>query len=186
MPWQQDHYEPLPTEGGHVDFAPRNDLQIELLKYLVAKLGRASYDTILSGKGLVHIYKFLIASGNGESSQAIDNEMQSSDSASVISYYGINEIDATAEQTLELFISIYGAQAGNLALTAMATGGIYIAGGIAPKIIERLNSDTFMNAFLDKAPMTKVMEKIPVRVIMNENVGLLGAVEVAIRTMASG
>ncbi len=181
--WQGHHYEVLPSEGGHADFAPRNDIEIALLDYLRHTLRWHTWEYVVSGMGLVNIYNFLCEYHERPIAASIQQAwQQEEDKAAVISRFALNVQDATAVDALALFVSIYGAQAGNFALTALAQGGVYIAGGIAPKIISKLQDGAFMHAFLDKyAPMQSLLEAMPVHVVMNEQVGLLGAAMVASR-----
>lgn len=173
--WQQDHYEVLPSESGHADFAPRNELQIELLRYLMQRDGRAFYDQIVSGPGLVNIYDFLSTRQPAAASAALRQAMQGSDAAAAITEFASREQDSLALAALDLFITLYGAWAGSLALITQSRGGVYVAGGIAPKIIERLKAGGFMCAFLDQGVMTPVVEAMPVQVVLNAQVGLVGA-----------
>ncbi|MCR4345644.1 MAG: glucokinase [Sulfuricaulis sp.] len=174
--WLQDHYEPIATEGGHANFAPTNELQIELTRHLLKDAGRTSWELVLSGHGLVELYGFLKARGKTPESPLVVRMMQIDDPAAVITKAALEQNDPLANQALDLFVDIYGAQAGNLALTAGATGGVYIAGGIAPKIISRLTDGRFMRAFLNKGKMKKYVADIPVRVAIKPEVGLIGAV----------
>lgn len=173
--WQGDHYETIATEGGHVEFGPTDDLQLELARYLLKTEGHSSYELILSGHGLVRLYGFLRAHGVASESPEVAQSMRAGDAAAVITQAAMDSLDPLASQTLDLFVRIYGAQAGNLALTAGATGGVYIAGGIAPKILEKVREGGFLRAFRNKANMSHYVERIPVRVVVNESVGLLGA-----------
>ncbi len=179
--WNRDHYEPVATEGGHANFAPVNESQIELTRYLLKTVGRASWELILSGHGLVRLYTFFKERGEFPETPALSAAMKNGDAAAAITKAALERNDPLANQTLDLFVDIYGAQAGNLALTAGATGGVYVAGGIAPKIISRLTDGRFMRAFLNKSKMKSYVEVIPVQVVMNPNVGLMGAVQVASR-----
>ncbi len=179
--WAGDHYEAIPTEGGHAEFGPTDALQLELARYLLDTEGHASYELILSGHGLVRLYRFLRAQGVAPESPAVAQAMQAGDAAAAITHAALNTGDALAGAALALFVQIYGAQAGNLALTAGATGGVYVAGGIAPKIIDTLRAGAFMRAFRNKANMSHYVAAIPVRVVMNETVGLLGAALAASR-----
>jgi glucokinase len=178
--WNKDHYVPVATEGGHANFAPTNDLQIELTRHLLKNAGRTSWELVLSGHGLVELYGFLKGRGNTPESPSVARMMQNSDPAAAITRAALEQNDALANQTLDLFVDIYGAQAGNLALTAGATGGVYIAGGIAPKIISRLTDGRFMRAFRSKGKMSPYVEEIPVQVVTRPEVGLIGAVLAAI------
>jgi glucokinase len=179
--WQQDHYEAIATEGGHADFGPTDELQIDLARYLFRTAGQASYELILSGPGLVRLYLFLRARSEAPETPAVAAAMKSGDPAAAITQAALALNDPLANNTLDLFVSIYGAQAGNLALMAGATGGVYIAGGIAPKIISRLADGRFLRAFLNKGNMSSYVRTIPVQVIMNPEAGLAGAVQAARR-----
>ncbi len=169
----------IATEGGHVDFAPTDSLQDELLRQLRERHARVSYEHLLSGAGLLRLYEFLRARGTAPESAAVAQAMRSDEAAAVISRHGLAGSDALCGQTLELFVQIYGAQAGSLALTAGATGGIYVAGGIAPRILPRLTDGRFMSAFCAKGRMRPLLESIPVRVVINPAVGLIGAAHCA-------
>lgn len=179
--WQRDHYEPVATEGGHANFAPVNELQIELARYLLQTAGRTSWELVLSGHGLVRLYGFLRQQGVAPESAAMAQAMRGGDPAAAITQAALEQHDALANRTLDLFVDIYGAQAGNLALTAGARGGVYIAGGIAPKIISRLTDGRFLRAFLGKGKMSPYVEAIPLRVVINPEVGLIGAALAAMR-----
>lgn len=162
----------LPGEGGHVDFAPRSAMQHALLDYLLQQTARVSVEMLLSGPGLERIYEFICFQHD------IDPDSARRSAAS-ISSTALMGMDPLAVKTLELFVEIYGAQAGNLALTSMATGGVFIAGGIAPKILSLLDSEHFLNAFCDKPPMNELLQSMPIRVVLNTRCGLLGAEQVA-------
>lgn len=171
--WQNDHYAVLSTEGGHVDFAPVNEAQIALWRTLHAQYGHVSYERLLSGQGLVDIFNHLAA--DAQPTPALRDAMQSADPAAAISEFGLSQRDATACATLDLFIDIYGQQAGNLALTTLAEGGVYIAGGIAPKLIQKLKAGEFIQAFRAKGRYHDWLARLQVAVVMNPKVGLLGA-----------
>jgi glucokinase len=173
--WDRDHYEPIATEGGHASFGPNDELEIELARYLLKTCGRASYERVLSGHGLVRLYAFLKARGETPESAALAQAMRKDDPAAAITRAALEGNDRLANQALDLFVDIYGAQAGNLALTAGATGGVYIAGGIAPKIIARLTDGRFMRAFCNKGKMTPYVTAVPVQVVTNARAGLIGA-----------
>lgn len=182
MYWQGDHYNILPSEGGHSSFAPVDDGQIALLQYLKQENEHVTYEHVLSGRGLCNIYDYLRDSGVHQEAEELRADMQSDDPAAVISRYAMEEYNPLAVAALDMFCRIYGAQAGNLALTCLATGGVYIAGGIAPKIIKKLQDDTFINAFRDKNKMSHLLEAMPVRVVLNPQVGVRGAALVASRS----
>jgi len=181
MFWDGRLHQVFACEGGHADFGPRNDLEVEMLRYLFAKFGRVSYERVLSGPGLVNIYHFLRDTRHGEEPAWLAEEFSSGrDAAAVISAAGLTGKSALCEHALEMFVSIYGAEAGNLALKIFATGGVFISGGIAPKILPKLKTRTFRDAFVDKGRMRPLMEAMPVHVIVNENTGLLGAARCAV------
>jgi glucokinase len=180
MFWDGCQHHVFACEGGHTDFGPRNDLETELLKYLLAKFGRVSYERVLSGPGLVNIYSFLRDTGRGEEPKWLAEKLVIGDPAATISIAALSGQSSLCEQALDMFVSIYGAEAGNLALKVLATGGVFISGGIAPKILPRLKDGKFEQAFLDKGRMRPLLEATPVRVIVNENTGLLGAARCAV------
>jgi glucokinase len=179
--WNGDHYAPIATEGGHANFAPANELQVELARYLLKAVGRTSWELVLSGHGIVELYAFLKHRGTVAESEEVARVMHGDDPAAAITHAAMVGNDPLASQALDLFVDIYGAQAGNLALTAGATGGVYIAGGIAPKIISRLTDGRFMRAFCSKGKMSSYVETIPVQVVTNPEVGLIGAALAATR-----
>jgi glucokinase len=178
---QQQYYEAFPTEGGHVDFAPTDEEQVALWRYLRRRFERVSCERIVSGPGLVDVYAFFREQGDLPESPRLADEMQQGNPATVISRAALTYGDPLARRALDLFVRVYGAQAGNLALSVLARGGLYIAGGIAPKIIDKLRDGGFMRAFLAKGRMASLLESVPVSVVMNENVGLLGATLAAVR-----
>jgi glucokinase len=177
--WQAGRYIALPSEGGHVDFAPTDLAQVNLMRYLQARNGHVSYERILSGSGLVTLLDYVQESGLAAVTPALQQAMTTTDPAAAISEFGLDGRDPAAVYALDLFVAIYGAQAGNLALTLLPRGGLYVAGGIAPKIIQRLQRGSFMQAFNDKGRFESLLRTIPVQVVMNPKVGLMGAVEVA-------
>jgi glucokinase len=172
----------LPSEGGHADFAPHDDAEWGLFQYLRARYGHVSWERVLSGNGLVDIYRYLVSRGDVAPHPEVAQEMRAAeDPAAVVSRHGLEGTDPLAERALGLFAQAYGAQAGNLALGVFATGGVYVAGGIAPQVLAKLQDGTFMGAFLGKGRLSDVLARIPVRVIVNPRVGLLGAAEEAAR-----
>jgi glucokinase len=173
--WDGTAHRPLPTEGGHADFAPRNELETDLLLYLRAEYGRVSYERVLSGPGLRNIYRFLRDSRHLAESPEVAAVMTQGDAAAAISRAALAGNCPLCEQALDLFVSLYGAEAGNLALRSLATGGVYIGGGIAPKIIDQIKGPAFMLAFAAKGRLSPLLETIPVRVILNDRTALLGA-----------
>jgi glucokinase len=174
--WDGKQYVPSPSEGGHAEFGPRNRIEMELFNYLSDRFDHVSYERVLSGEGLFHIYQFLKDSKRfGLEPAWLSEKMQADDPAEVISGMARLRKNRLCVKTLDLFTSIYGAAAGNLALQVMAVGGVYIGGGIAPKIIWKLKDGTFMKAFKDKGRLARIVAHIPVRVIMSERTALLGA-----------
>ncbi len=173
--WDGTTHRPLPGEGGHADFAPRNELETELLLYLRAAHGRVSTERVVSGPGLLNIYQFLRDARHEPETPAIAEEMRRGDPAAAITRGALSGDCPLCGQVLDLFVSLYGAEAGNMALRVLATGGVYLGGGIAPKIIERLKGPGFMLAFIAKGRLSPRLATIPVRVILNERTALLGA-----------
>jgi glucokinase len=172
-------YHPFPSEGGHADFAPRNELEIELLRHLMGRFGRVSYERVLSGPGLFNIYQFLRDTGRGQEPAWLAEQIGQGDPSAEITKSALEGKAEISVQALDIFVSIYGAEAGNLALKIVATGGVFIGGGIAPKIVSKLKAPAFMDAFSDKGRMSPLLRDIPVRVITNDKTALLGAGRVA-------
>ncbi|MHA7839971.1 MAG: glucokinase [bacterium] len=168
------------SEGGHVDFAPRNEREIELLSFLLKRHEHVSAERVLSGNGLETIYRSLVARSPGEESKEVADRLVREEAPAVISELALNGKDPLCVEALDLFASVYGAQAGNLALLVQATGGVYIAGGIAPRILAKLRDGTFIRSFRAKGRVSGLLEKIPVSVITRENAGLLGAAVLAL------
>lgn len=177
--WDGRHHRPFACEGGHASFAPANDLQCELLVHLRRSYDHISWERVLSGPGLLAVYGFLRDSGRGEEPPWLAEEMRREDPPSIIGRAAQEGRSALCARALDLFVSLYGAEAGNLALKLMATGGVYVGGGIAPKILDRLKGRGFMEAFLAKGRMRPLLERMPVRVILNERAALLGAARCA-------
>lgn len=171
------------SEGGHVDLAARSPLEDRLVAYLRRRHGRASYERALSGPGLVEIYRFLVESGWAAERPDTRSALEEAgdDAPAVVSARALEGVDELCVRALDLFASIYGAQAGNLALLVQARGGVYVAGGIAPRILEKLVDGTFMRAFRAKGRFADFTEEIPVRVVVNEDAGLIGAAAAAAR-----
>lgn len=181
MVWQ-GNYEAMPSEGSHADFAPVDALQVRLLDYLMTRYDHVSYERLVSGPGLVNIYEFLRDSEKvALESPELRQAMSQGDPAAAISQFALERRDRLASGALDLFVSVYGAEAGNLALKVLARGGVYVAGGIAPKILEKLEDGAFMRAFAAKGRFAALLSSIPVYVVLNAKVGLLGAALVASR-----
>jgi glucokinase len=179
--WDGKRYNVCPSEGGHVEFGPQSLLETGLLEHLRRRFGHVSYERILSGSGLAHIQEFLVASGVEKATPEVAKAIEHEDPAAVVSKHGLARTDASCVRALDMFASIYGAQAGNLALTLLASGGVYLAGGIAPRIISKLQEGGFLRAFREKGRLSPLLERMPVSVIMNTRVGLLGAASLAAR-----
>lgn len=176
--WDGARYQPIPSEGGHADFGPNSDQEIELLRHLRTTYLHVSYERVLSGAGLHAIYEFLRDSKKIEPTWLAER-LKVMDPPAAIAEAGLKKQAEIAVQALDLFASIYGAEAGNLALKAMTLSGVYLAGGIAPKMLAKLKDGTFMRAFTAKGRYKRLLSTIPVRVIMNEKAAILGAAAVA-------
>jgi glucokinase len=191
---QGNQYQVFPSEGGHTDFAPRNELEFQLLKYLLDKhdIQRASVERVVSGLGIVSIYQFLrdakLATESPEIAQVVRHweqeagqQEKSVDPGAVIGSAALAKSDRLSEQTMQIFVEAYGAEAGNLALKLLPYGGLYIAGGIAPKILPLMQNGSFLLNFSQKGRMRSLLEEIPVHIILNQQVGLIGAAVCAAR-----
>ena len=185
--WDGRNHHPLASEGGHTDFAPRTDQEIALLQYLRKHFnGHVSYERILSGPGFENIYEFLRDTRSAPESQAVAAELAAArnihaDASPIITQHGLQGTDPLSVATLDLFCEIYGAAAGNLALLSVSIGGVFIGGGIAPKILPALKKPGFMRAFSDKGRFNDLVRSIPVYVALNPNTGLQGAAHYALR-----
>lgn len=179
--WDGKAHIPFACEGGHSDFAPRNEWESELLLYLRPKFGRVSYERVLSGNGQQLLYEFLRDVKGFKETPFLAKKMLSGNPSAVITQAGLARKCELCVTALSLYASLYGAEAGNLALKMMATGGVYIGGGIAPKIIQKLKEPAFIESFVSKGRMRDLLRSIPVRVILNEQTALLGAACVATR-----
>jgi glucokinase len=174
--WDGKHHMPMASEGGHSDFAARNEMEIDLLRYLQRTLhGRVSWERVVSGIGLKNIYSFLRDDKGLEEPRWLRERMQTEDPNAVIGELGEAGASELCAKTLDMFISAYGAEAGNLGLKVLSVGGVYLGGGIAPKILKSLGDGRFMKAFTDKGRLSNVLEAAPVRVILDSRAALLGA-----------
>lgn len=172
--WDGTKYQPMPSEGGHADFAPNSDIEIGLLRHVRTQYLHVSYERVLSGPGLHAIYEFLRDTKKNEPTWLAE-KIKAGDPAAEIAVAGLKGQAEIAEQTLDLFASIYGAEAGNLALKAMAVNGVYLGGGAAPKLLSKLKDGTFMKAFINKGRYKRLMSNIPVHIVMNQQAALIGA-----------
>ncbi|MGD9022420.1 MAG: glucokinase [Deltaproteobacteria bacterium] len=173
--WHMGLYTPVPSEGGHSDFAPQNDHEMALWQYLHVRVGHVSVERVLSGPGLFIIYCWLKFTGQHPEPEWLAKEMNKDDPARVISEAALVKKDPLCVKALDLFVSILGAAAGNLALTGLTRGGMYLGGGIVPKVLPKLQEGSFMNAFVNKGRFRPLLEQTPVRVILNDKAALLGA-----------
>jgi glucokinase len=177
LAWNGRIHVPYPSEGGHTDFGPRNDDEIELLRFLQRKYnGRISYERVVSGMGLTNIYEFLRDNRGMEEPKWLANKLaEAHDQNRVITEMALTAKSEICAKALDMMVSIYGAEAGNLALKVLSVGGLYVGGGIAPKILEKLKDGTFIKAFQDKGRLSQLLINMPVRVILDSRAALLGA-----------
>jgi glucokinase len=175
--WNGRMHVPYPSEGGHADFAPRNEDEIDLLRFLKQKYnGRISFERVVSGMGLTGIYEFLRdVRGVEEPVWLAQKIAEVEDPNSVITEMGLAARSEICEKALDMFVSAYGAEAGNLALKVLSVGGLYVGGGIAPRILEKLKDGTFIKSFTDKGRLSQLLINMPVRVILDSRAALLGA-----------
>ncbi len=177
--WDGREHRPFACEGGHTDFGPRDDKEIDLLRYLRKIYGHVSYERVISGPGLYHLYQFLIASGREKPSNELQHEMTLKDPPAVISEYGQQGRDPACSHAVDWFISLYGAETGNLALKLLALGGVYVGGKVAKIMLEKIKEGGFVKSFLDKGRFSPLLKTITVRLVLNEDTSLLGAAEYA-------
>ncbi|HEX4439928.1 MAG TPA: glucokinase [Thermoanaerobaculia bacterium] len=163
------------SEGGHVDFGPRSAAEDGLVDFLRRRFGRATRDRILSGGGLALIYEYLKSTRAARENAAVAAAFRSEDHAAVISRFALARSDRLCRLALDMFVSIYGSEAGNIALQYRATGGVYVGGGIAPRVLPALKTERFRRAFGEKAPMEDLLAQIPVRAVIDWRLGLFGA-----------
>jgi glucokinase len=174
--WDGYKHRPIPSEGGHADFAARSNREIALLEYLRDTLkGRVSWERVVSGLGIKNVYAFLRDVEKINEPGWLHDRMDAEDPNVVISQCAEDGSSSLCFETMKIFTGAYGAEAGNIALKVLATGGMYLGGGIAPKILQTLRNGTFLQAFLDKGRMSPLLQSIPVRVILDDSCALLGA-----------
>jgi glucokinase len=174
--WDGHSYVPYPSEGGHADFAPRNEDEIDLLRFLRQKYnGRISEERVVSGQGLTNVYEFLREVRGMEEPAWLAERIAAEDPNAVITEVAMAAKSEICERALDMFVSAYGAEAGNLALKILSVGGLYIGGGIAPRILEKLKDGTFIKAFTDKGRLSQLLVHMPVRVILESRTALIGA-----------
>ena len=182
--WDGTGYRPMPSEGGHTDFAPNSDSEIDLLRHLRGSYLHVSYERIVSGPGLHAIYEYLRDTKKNEPTWLAE-KIKVGNPAAEIAEAGLKGQADIAKQALDLFASIYGAEAGNLALKALTLDGVYVAGGIAPKLLKKLQDGSFMRGFTNKGRYKRIMSQIPVKVVMNDKTALLGAASMAAQLTSS-
>ncbi len=176
LAWNGRIHIPMPSEGGHSDYSPRNEDEIDLLRFLKQKYnGRISFERVVSGMGMTNIYDFLREVRGVEEPADLRDRMASEDPNAVITELALAGKSEICEKTLDMFVSAYGAESGNLALKVLSIGGLYVGGGIAPRILEKLKDGTFMRSFTDKGRLSQLLVNMPVRVILDSRAALLGA-----------
>jgi glucokinase len=177
LTWNGRSHVPYPSEGGHTDYAPRNEDEIDLLRFLKQKYnGRVSFERVISGMGLTNIYEFLReVRGMEEPNWLAERIAAVPDPNSVITELALAAKSEICEKALDMFVSAYGAESGNLALKVLSVGGLYVGGGIAPRILEKLKDGTFMKSFTDKGRLSQLLINMPVRIILESKAALLGA-----------
>ncbi len=171
--------EALASQGGHADFGPRNPAEDRLVRFVRARFGRVSRDRLLSGEGLAHIYDFLESDGAARTTAAVARAFAGEDRGAVIGRLGLAGRDRLCTRALQMFVGIYGSEAGNLALQYRATGGVFVGGGIAARILPALRSPAFLDSFSRKPPMEELLARIPVRIVREPRLGLIGAAAAA-------
>ncbi|HUD73682.1 MAG TPA: glucokinase, partial [Terracidiphilus sp.] len=174
--WNGRAHTPFPSEGGHADYAPRNEDEIDLLRFLKQKYnGRISWERVVSGPGLTNIYEFLREVRGVDEPNWLAARLASEDPNAVITELALAAKSEICEKALDMFVSAYGAEAGNLALKLLSVGGVYVGGGIAPRILEKLKDGRFIKAFTDKGRLSQLLVNMPVRIILESRAALLGA-----------
>jgi glucokinase len=180
--WQGTDYEPLPLEGGHTDLAIRNEVEIELFQFLLTVERPVNQEAVLCGSGLFNVFRFLKSTGRYPEPPDLAAQIEAAsekEKPGLVSQFGLARKAKIYDKALDIFVSMYGARAGNLAMTLMATGGVYVGGGIAPKNLERLKDGMFIKAFMDKGFFRRFMEKMPVHVVLEQKTALIGAAHYA-------
>ena len=180
--WDGKILRPFACEGGHADFAPTDPLQTQMLAWLQKQYTHVSWERVLSGNGLFNIYRFLRDTGRGEEPAWLAEELKNEDPPPVITRVALEKRSPLCEMALDLIIVLLGAEAANLALKIMATGGVYLGGGIVPSILSKLKEPAFMRAFTNKGRMSDMLSAVPVKAILNDGAALLGAARCAALT----
>ena len=177
--WTGSRYEPTPSEGSHGEFGPRNEVELDLARYLIQKFGHPSTERVVSGPGFSVLYDFLRDTGREKPPAELESEVASGDKNAIVGRYGVEGKHAICIRAMEHFIDAYGAEAGNMALRGFATGGVFEGGGIAPKILPKLRDGRFQAAFEDKGRFRDFMKRIPLNVVLDEDTGLTGSAHYA-------
>jgi glucokinase len=178
--WDGRRYRSLPSEGGHTDFGPRNELEMDLLRYLRTKYDRVSYERVVAGPGILNLYEFFRSRADYAEPDWLTTRMKKSDPSAAISRAGSEGKDPVCVQVIDLFVSLYGAEAGNLALKILATGGVYVGGGIAPKILRKMQEGGFVDSFVSKGRYTDLLRRVPIYIVLNDRTALMGAAHYAL------
>ncbi len=177
--WNGSTYLAIPSEGGHADFAPRNQVEADLMLFLRNSYEHVGVERVVAGPGIHNIYRFLRSRADAPEPGWLTSALMTGDPSAVISQAALEEKDAICEQTLDIFTSAYGSEAGNIALRFLATGGMYVAGGIAPKILSKIEEGAFLESFLSKDTYRPLLQSMPFHVVLNEKTALLGAAHYA-------
>lgn len=177
--WDGARYRPVASEGGHADFAPRSETEVALYRFLAARSGRVSYERLLSGPGLAALYEFERARRGGAPSATLAARLAAGDPAAAVTDAALAREDESCIEALDRFCEIYGAEAGNLALKVLAVSGVIVAGGIAPRILPALRDGAFLKAFTAKGRFGEMLARIPVKVVLETRVALIGAAHLA-------
>lgn len=180
--WDGLRHRPFACEGGHTDFAPADDDELELLRFVQARVGgHVSWERVVSGPGIVCLYEFLASRDPGASSKVLAEAMKAGDPAEEIANAALRGDDSLAERAIQWFLALYGAEAGNVALKFFATGGVYLGGGIAPKLASLLPHSRFIERFQGKGRMQPLLERIAISIVLNDKAALQGAASFAAR-----
>ena len=177
--WDGARYHPAPSEGSHGEFGPQNEVQLELSRYLIHRFGHPSTERVISGPGFSLIYDFLVQSGREKAPPELENELKTGDRNAIISAHGVKGRYDICARVMDIFVDCFGAEAGNVALRGFATGGLYIGGGVVPKILPRLQDGRFVRAFESKGRFRDFLSRIALSVVTQEGTGLLGSAHYA-------
>ena len=184
--WDGARYHPSATEGGHVDFGPRDAREEALLRFLRPRVGRVTWERVVSGPGLHHLFTYLVEGEGRTPSDAVRARLSREDPSAVIGEVGVAGGCAVCVEAVDLFVSLYGSQAGNLGLATLAVAGVYVGGGIVTKLLPKVTAGAFLRAFLDKEPHQALMRRMPLAVILTPKASLIGAAHVAAEMVSTG